>query len=263
VLQPALAEGAEIQFYLECVNLSGQTTTSPGNPIFVKAGQVPSMNTLAVGVPRPALEISEVLARNVGGLRDETGGSSDWIEIRNCSAQPVSLAGVTLGQKFFGNSERISFTNGTLAAGQHLVLFADNNTKQGPLHAPFKINTDGDQLILTGETRNGARYFIDSVSFGSQTQNVAWARMGCGGPWMASTPTPRAGNVAGAWRGIVRPDNFLFAYPTRAGANYTVEFKDDLNAPFWSTASTATGLGLEQVVEVPLGAQRFFRVREE
>jgi hypothetical protein len=116
---------------------------------------------------------------------------------------------------------------------------------------------------MTGETAHGARYFIDSVSFGPQGTNVAWARLGCGGPWVTSTPTPRAANIASPWRGILRSNSFLFAFLTRSGANYTVEFKDDLNAPFWNPTPTTTGIGLEQTVEVPLGAQRFFRVREE
>jgi hypothetical protein len=263
LLFPGLPAGAEIQFYLECTDLSGQTDTSPGNPRFVAAGQSPMMHTLAIGVPRPALEISEVLAHNVGGLHDEAGGTPDWIEIRNCSAQPVSLAGVTLAQNFFGSSGRIAFTNGTLAAGQHLVLFADNNANQGPLHAPFKMNAAGDQILLTGETVNGARYFIDSVTFGPQSNNVALARLGCGGPWVPNAPTPRAGNVPGPWRGLVRSNSFLLAYPTRLGANYTVEFKDNLNGGGWSPTPTAAGLGLEQTVEVPLGPRRFFRVREQ
>ena len=261
-LMQGLPAGAEIQFYLECTDLSGQTDTSPGNPRFVAAGQAPSMHTLAIGVPRPSLEISEVLARNAGGLRDEGGGTPDWIEIRNCSAKPVSLAGVTLAQKFFGGSGRVAFTNGTLAAGQHLVIFADNNSKQGPLHAPFKMNTAGDQLILTGETANGGRYFIDSVRFGPQVENVAVARLGCGGPWVASTPTPRVSNVSGPWRGVVRANTFLLAFPTRLGASYTVEFKDNLKVTNWTPMPTSAGSGLEQTVEGPLGRQQFFRVRE-
>ncbi|MDB6030901.1 MAG: hypothetical protein JWM16_1239, partial [Verrucomicrobiales bacterium] len=262
VLPFGLPAGAEIQFYLQCTDLSGQSTTDPGNPRFVTAPQTPMMHTLAIGVPRPSLEISEVLARNAGGLRDELGGTPDWIEIRNCSAQPVSLAGVTLGQGFF-SSGRIGFTNGTLAAGQHLVLFADNNSKQGPLHAPFKMNTFGDQLTLTGETPTGARYIIDSVTFGPQTDNISWARLGCGGSWVASPPTPRLGNVSGSWRTLVRSNSFVLAFPTRSGANYTVQFKDDLKSSEWTSLPVSPGLGLEQTIEVPIGTLRFFRVREE
>ena len=262
-LWQGLPAGAEIQFYLECVDLSGLTATSPGNPRFVAAGQTPMMHTLAIGFPRPALEISEVLAHNAGGLRDEAGGSPDWIEIRNCSARPVSLAGVTLGKNFFGSSERIAFTNATLAAGQHLVVFADNNPKQSPIHAPFKMKTEGDQVTLTGETANGGRYLIDSVTFGPQLDNVAWARLGCAGPWVASAPTPRAGNVPGGWRALVRPNTFLLAFPTRPGMSYIVEAKDDLAAARWTPFPSAPGLGLEQTVEVPLSPHRFFRVREQ
>jgi hypothetical protein len=160
-------------------------------------------------------------------------------------------------------NSRIGFTNGTLAAGQHLVLFADNNSKQGPLHAPFKMNTAGDQLTLTGQTATGGRYLIDSDSLGAQTNNISWARLGCGGSWVPSTPTPREGNVSGSWRTLVRSNNFVLAFPTRAGANYTVQFKDDLKSVESTSLPAALGLGLEQIVEVPVGTTRFFRVREE
>jgi hypothetical protein len=46
------------------------------------------------------------------------------------------------------------------------------------------------------------------------------------------------------------------------GSSYTVEFKDNLNGAGWSPMPASAGLGLELTAEVPLGTQRFFRVRE-
>jgi hypothetical protein len=48
--------------------------------------------------PRLPSEISEIVADNATGLRDENGGTADWLEIRNCSDEPLSLTGVSLGQ---------------------------------------------------------------------------------------------------------------------------------------------------------------------
>src|ERR1051325_4291175 len=61
-------------------------------------------------LPTP-VEISEIVANNVTGLTDERGGRPDWVEIRNCSSQPLSLVTVSLGLKFFGDSDRMTFTN--------------------------------------------------------------------------------------------------------------------------------------------------------
>ncbi|HEY2953525.1 MAG TPA: FG-GAP-like repeat-containing protein, partial [Verrucomicrobiae bacterium] len=260
---PGLPAGAEIQFYLQAMDVSEIVVTAPGNPVFAAAGQPVTGYSLAIGAPRPPLEISEVLGDNRGGLHDEGNGTPDWIEIRNCSTNPVSLAGVSLGQKFFGTDGRMSFTNTTLAPGEHFVIYADDAAAQGPLHAPFKLNKDGDQLVLTGLAPDGSRMLIDSVSFGPQTANVSWSRLGCGGPWRTSLPTPRAGNLSSSWASLVRSNTFLFAYPTTNGFKYTVEFTDDVAARAWSALPAVNGNGLEQTITQPLEPRRFFRVKRE
>jgi len=264
VMFPGLPEGAEIQFYLECTDLSGQVKTAPGSPRFVSGDQTPEIYTLAIGTARPALEISEVVAWNASGLLDETGKRPDWFEIRNCSTQNVSLAGVSLGQGYFGNSSRIAFSNTVvLVPGQHLVVFADSKPEAGPLHAPFKLNRAGDQLLLTGLTSRGSRFLIDTVQFGAQKQDLALARLGCGGPWLPNTPTPGTGNVAGSWRGALLDGNFLFGFPTEPGHTYSVESKNRLDGGSWATRPAVSGSGLEQVVTEPAQGNRFYRVRKQ
>jgi hypothetical protein len=263
MLRDELPPGAEIQFYLECVDLTDQLVTTPGNPRFVSPGQRPQMHTLAIGIPKPPLEISEVVADNVSGLTDERGGHPDWIEIRNCSATTVPLAGVTIGPKLFGNGERMNFTNRTsIGPGEHLVVYADGKPSQGQLHAPFQLSRLGDQLFLTGTTPNGARFPIDVLTYGPQAPDTALSRLGCGGPWVASAPTPRMGNVTGLWRTLVLSNQFFLAFPTRPGRTYTVERKNDLSEA-WTALPPLNGLGLEQAVQTPLVPRRFFRVREE
>jgi len=264
LLTDDLPVGAEIQFYLECTDFSDQIVTTPGNPSFVSPGQAPNTYTLALTAPRPPLEISEVVPYNAGGITDERGGSPDWVEIRNCSGTTVSLTGVGLSTKFFGDGDRMVFTNwASLAPGQHLVIYADGKPSQGPLHAPFKLNRSGGQLLLTGSTVNGGRFLIDTVSYGAMPRNTALARLGCGGPWVSNTPTPRAENVAGPWRSLVDSGTFLLAYPTQPGHTYTVESKDVLAPSGWSVLQQTSGNGVEQTVRATMGPKRFFRVRDE
>ena len=263
VMNEALPPGAVIQFYLECTDLTDQVETSPNNPRFVAAGARPQMHSLAVGVPLPPLEISEVVADNVNGLTDERGGRPEWIEVRNCSSNTVSLAGVTLGLKMFGDSDRMTFTNRTsIGPGEHLIIYTDGNPDQGQLHAPFRLNRLGEQIVLTGTTAGGARFVIDALNYGPQSPDTALARLGCSGPWVSSAPTPRMGNVTTPWRALVAQDSFLIAFPTRAGRNYTVQYTDNLGAA-WTSLPRVRSVGLEHTVQAPLGARRFFRVREE
>ena len=264
VFNEVLPAGAAIQFYLECTDVTDQVETTPGSPRFVAARQRPQMHSLAIGVPRPPLEISEIVADNISGLTDERGGRADWVEIRNTSSNTISLAGVTLGPKIFGDGERMTFTNRpSIGPGEHIVIYADGNPSQGQLHAPFRLNRLGEQLALTGTTAAGARFVIDAVTYGPQSANSALARLGQGGPWIVGSPTPRAGNVEGLWRSIVDPVNFLLAFPTRAGRTYTVQYRDELGGAPWVSLPPVRSVGIEQAVQSPLAARRFFRVREE
>lgn len=264
ILNANLPAGAAIQFYLECTDITDQTETSPGNPIFVAAGQRPRTHSLAIGVPKPPLEISEIVAFNASGLTDERGGRPDWVEIRNTSSNAVSLTGVTLGPKIFGDGERMNFTNRpSLGPGEHLVIYADSNPSQGQLHAPFRLNRLGEQLVLTGTTPAGARFVIDALTYGPQSSDTALARLGSGGPWVTGPPTPRSANVTGLWRGVVQPDGFILAFPTRAGRTYTVEYRGALGSGSWIPLPPVRGVGLELTVQWPLFPKWFFRVREE
>src|SRR5207247_9075371 len=137
----------------------------------------------------PVGDVTGVVDMSQTGYQCEPASRLVGIESRNCSERAVSLAGVGLGQKFFGNSGRMVFTNGvTRTPGQHLVIYADAKPELGPLHAPFKLSATGDHLVLEGLTDRGARYLIDTLDFGAQTQDNALARLGCGGPWVQSVP---------------------------------------------------------------------------
>ena len=256
------APGTAIQFYLECTDISGQVVSKPGSGRFAAPGVSANVYTVAIGVTPPPLEISEIVADNSGGLRDESGGSPAWVEIRNPSGASVSLAGVALAPKFFGDSERMLITNVmSLAAGQHLVIYCDGKPGQGPLHAPFKLNAPGGQLFLTGTTAGGARYLIDQLTYGPQSRNVALARLGRGGPWSANPPTPAAGNITGLYKSLVQANTFTLAFPTRNDRTYIIQYTDNLGTN-WVSLPPVSGLGVEQALTQPLEPRRFFRVRE-
>ena len=151
----------------------------------------------------------------------------------------------------------------SLNPGEHRVIYCDGTPASGPLHAPFSLSRQGDQLLLTGLSPNGAREWIDSVGFGPQQTDMALARLGCGGPWQNSTPTPRAANVPGTWLGLVSSNraSFTFVFTTTTNATYIVEHTDSLNAPVWTPLPPVRGDGIEKTVTQPLAQRRFYRVR--
>lgn len=92
------------------------------------------------------LVISEVSSNSDSSFLDEDGEDSDWVELRNGGATPLSTAGYQLGDD---RGELWSLPNVTIPAGEALIIFASgNNRTTGELHAPFSISSEGEELIL-------------------------------------------------------------------------------------------------------------------
>jgi len=108
---------------------------------------------LLLGTAVPLLaspEISEFLADNVTGIKDEDGSEPDWIEIHNPDASPVNLAGWALTDDP-DLEQRWIFPSLTLASGERLVVFASGKDRSNPaanLHTDFSIKASGEYLAL-------------------------------------------------------------------------------------------------------------------
>ncbi|MBI4602391.1 MAG: VCBS repeat-containing protein [Planctomycetes bacterium] len=190
VLEPGLPAGAEIRFQAEAKDLSEHTTVIPDGDGPLNDGEGAGFYTLALSASFPRVELSEVVARNESGLRDERGGTPDWVEVRSCASGPVPLDGVFLSKRFPAD-EKYTFPQGkVLQPGEHFVVFCDGASDQGPLHAPFTLKQDGDRLFLGARTPSGAEGIADVLEYGPQVPDRAFARQGCGGPWRSAAPTP-------------------------------------------------------------------------
>jgi hypothetical protein len=76
-----------------------------------------------------------------------------------------------------------------LSPGQHLLIWADDDTEQGPTHTNFKLSREGEAVALfdiDGTT------LIDKISFGPQSADISYGRTIDGGDnWQFFTsPTP-------------------------------------------------------------------------
>ena len=94
--------------------------------------------------------ITEFLASNVGGLVDEDGDSSDWIELYNASSNAVNLAGWYLTDDF-NDLTQWAFPSTNIAAKGFLIVFAsakDRVVAGAPLHTSFSLDDEGEYLAL-------------------------------------------------------------------------------------------------------------------
>jgi hypothetical protein len=264
VIEQLLPPGAEIQFYLEATDLSDKTVTVPDENVFARVGEPITLYSLGLVTNAPRVEISEILADNAGGLEDEHGNTPDWLEVRNASTNPISLASIHLAPKFFGASGRYLFpSDRSLAPGEHMVIFCDDLPDLGDYHAPFKIDKDGDRFMLTGAGPLGSRTLVNYVATPALKPNQAYARLGSKGPFIKTTATPYAQNVQGTWLGLpnAADNSFTLAFPSASNKTYTVEYKDSLSTSTWDSLPPIPGDGIEKAISQPMVDKRFYRVR--
>jgi len=149
----------------------------------------------------PTLVINEFMASNDSdsNIADPNGDYDDWIEIYNFGNTPIDLAGMYMSDKPY-NPTKWQVPSGypsqtTVPAYGFVVIWADEEPEEGPLHADFKISADGEDILLSDANET----LIDAISFGPQTANISYQRYPDGADnWQfASIPTPGAHNDPG------------------------------------------------------------------
>ncbi|MDP4276459.1 MAG: chitobiase/beta-hexosaminidase C-terminal domain-containing protein, partial [Bacteroidota bacterium] len=141
--------------------------------------------------------ISEFLALNSTGLKDEDGDYSDWIELYNPGETAVDLTGWHLTD----NSDepgKWTFPVVSIGAGDYLVIFAsgkDRAVPAGQLHTNFKLSGGGEYLALI-EADSGVISYEYAPAFPPQQTNVSYG-IYLNQQTFFSTPTPGAGNRLG------------------------------------------------------------------
>lgn len=115
-----------------------------------------------------SLMINEVAAAIINSQVDDYGEFEDWIEIRNPTKQDIDVGGWYITDDLDKPLKwRIPATNPritTVIAGHYLLLFADKDTAQGPLHLNFSLSKNGEQLALF-RLEKDELLLVDSVSF--------------------------------------------------------------------------------------------------
>lgn len=184
--------GAVVQYYVSGMAASGATTFLPP----AAAHRAPRYD---VQWPRaqPGVTLNELLAKNVRGIVDEKGEHEDWFEIYNPLPRTVDLSGFYLTDDLRIPKRWQVPAGTTLAPGAVLLVWADDEPKDGRMHARFKLSAGGEELAIFA--RDGVS-LVDSVRFGPQQPDVSTGRLQDGnGPWVTYLqPSPRARNAPGS-----------------------------------------------------------------
>jgi hypothetical protein len=220
-------------------------------------------------VPAAPLFINEWMASNTSIADPTDKHFDDWFEIYNPNAAAVDLTGYQLTDNLADSRERYVIPNGwSIGPGQFMLVWADGDspTNATQLHVPFKLDRAGESIGLFAP--NGS--LIDSITFGSQTNNISQGRYPDGGgelryyakatPGTSNSPTleldaptlDTAGNIVIRWQ-------------SEPGRIYRVQFKTDIASATWSDLgeATATGATSEKIDASSGDTARFYRIQLE
>ncbi len=142
----------------------------------------------------PGISISEFLASNDRGIRDDDGDRSDWIEIYNGSASTVSLAGWSLQD----GGETWRFPSVNLSANGRLLVWASGKNRTNAaaaLHTNFRLSTEGERLALLGPS--SAVVYQYSPAYPPQRGDVSYGHAEGASTRLGyfTTPTPGQPNT--------------------------------------------------------------------
>jgi hypothetical protein len=155
------------------------------------AGSAQKSITVHIGTAKQEPVISEFLASNSGGLRDEDGDSPDWIEVHNPNPFAIDMGGYRLHD----SANQWVFPAGALIeAGGYRVVFASSKYRvvpNSPLHTNFALGASGDSLSLLNPSLVVVSAF--TPVYPEQRTNVSYGISGGNAAFFA-TPTPGAAN---------------------------------------------------------------------
>lgn len=209
---PAHAAGVWVRYYVEAAAANPAKTVT-----FLPAGAEHDVFVYKVA-PAPAAEavvvINELMALNQTIVTDENGEHEDWIEFYNTGTEAVDLGGWFVTDNP-DNLDKWDFPAGTvLQPGGYLILWADEDSSQGPLHANFKLSGAGEVVMLL----NAAGALVDEVTFGAQDVDLSLSRIPNGtGDFVIKNPTFGYNNEGALGAGEAsHPALILTMYPNPA-----------------------------------------------
>ncbi len=172
----------------------GITDTTPSTNAFVAQGWNYTLDPNASAAP--SVVISEFLADNGSGVRDEDGTRSDWIELFNSGTVEVNLDGWFLTDSVTTPTTwRIPAV--VLQPGRYLLVWASDKNRVNPLgalHTNFKLSKSaGSYLALLNAQTNVVSVFTNHPA---QSTDISYGRDRLDPNLVGffTTPTPGAQN---------------------------------------------------------------------
>lgn len=219
---PGFAAGSWVRYYVESAAANGFKSVTyfpPGaehNVFIYTVAPIASTDTSIV--------INELMATNASAVADNFGEFDDWIELYNKSNSPIDISGYFLTDNPV-NLDKFEVPAGTIIpANDYLIIWADEDSSQGPYHANFKLAGSGELLMLLDPLQQ----IVDSTSWGQQTTNSGYARVPNGtGAFIIQGHTFSANNNSVGVEENVSVPVQLSLYPNPTSSSVQIQVADD------------------------------------
>ena len=174
------------------------------------------------------LFINELLASNGNVLADEYGEFDDWFEVYNSTDTPMDIGGLYFTDDY---SEPRKWQvpmdvpqKTTIQPRGFLLLWADEQPSQGPLHVDIKLSASGEQLGMY-QRRDSGWMRVDGIEFPAQEMNISYGRYPNGEAALDFMyPTPGSSNVPSGVE--PRVPRTLSLFPNPFHSSFTIDAGD-------------------------------------
>jgi hypothetical protein len=169
---PIVADG--IGPSLELIDTSQDNNRAVNWAASAAAGGTPGAANSMAGTtpPVPDLWVNEVLPFNTATNTDEQGEFEPWIEIYNASTQTIDLSGMHLTDDYVIPTKWLIPPGTTLDGESWLLIWADAEPADGPLHTSFALSAIGGSVGLYTSTAD----IIDYLNYASLPGDVSYGK---------------------------------------------------------------------------------------
>jgi hypothetical protein len=223
---PGFFAGSLVRYYVEAVSANTAKSVS-----YLPAGAEHNVFIYFVApntsASSGAVVINEIMASNATTVTDNAGEYEDWIELYNKDSVAADISGFYLSDNPL-NLNKWQIPAGTvIQPNDYLIIWADEDSSQGPYHANFKLSSVAEILYLLDSSLS----LVDSVTWGQQTLDMGYARVPNGtGTFVIQSPTYAANNNTVGITEIDAPVT-LSVYPNPSSGTVTIQSRDPKRRP--------------------------------
>jgi len=158
---------------------------------FIRCHWSPNVNNATQSVP--TVVINELMSDNKSTIYDEKHQADDWIELYNTGKSPTSIKGLFLSNDST-NLNKFPLPDTIMPSHGYVVIWADNDEKQGRLHASFKLSKNDTEVIFLTQ---GKKAIVDRILLPDSTiaSDESYGRWSDGAQTWVKQKLPTPGNA--------------------------------------------------------------------